>query len=337
MRFSFDSIRQFPWATALEREFDLVIAANVLEKMKAGTTLYNDVLNLRIAERCAPLDLGARNVFLGVIDVPPCEQEFQHQRMAPVLADLAKHPRGTWAVLRMDGGYDAYMSDGIGGTATAGGNKFRYSRPDAPNLNFQALYGDVLSMASYLRRQEIEAAIRKASFEAHTVAVGTEVHDKYLAQKRWTRVTYLADAVPDHPGKLLVEGRRRGVAATKIAITPEGFLSLFDVPLMMPPEYDDPDNGARLRTLEERRIDAANNALTVELDTNPVPGIGRRTWPGYWRMTGDTIECPIYLAADKPGEPSGRYSVEFNPGNVEIRATLIRMDGEYELRPCYNP
>jgi hypothetical protein len=333
MRFEMEHVRELPWGAAYEREFDLVMAANVMNELRTGETVYNDQMNARLAERLSPLDGALEERYLGVIPVPPSAEPYR--RCDEILAKLAEAPRGHWAVLEMDGKYDAYMSDGIGGTATASGHKFQYSRPDAPRMNFRSLYGEVLSMAAYRRRETMEREITEATFASHRVAVGTTVDDVYMVQKRWKKATYLAPQVEGYPGKVLVEARRPGVKATKLAVEPGSFVRLFKVPYAMPAAYEGAVIEERLKTLEERRIDAANQALTAELEASPVAGIAPRTMPGYWRAVGDVMECPIYLAADKPGSPSGRFAVTFAPGDVEVIESAMDMASGYELQPYY--
>src|SRR3546814_20809447 len=67
------------WGPELLREFDLVIASNTLSMLRTKRTLYNDLLNGRIAAFCQPLDRDLEIKFLGVIRIPGIEGEMSYE------------------------------------------------------------------------------------------------------------------------------------------------------------------------------------------------------------------------------------------------------------------
>src|SRR3546814_6306364 len=78
-----------------------------------------------------------------------------HRRL---LAELASHPRGHWAIYHNGEGFDAWMSNGVGGTTTESGHKFQHKQADHPFISFERVYASVFSTMSYYRREEIGRA-----------------------------------------------------------------------------------------------------------------------------------------------------------------------------------
>ncbi len=310
-----------PWVAEYAREFALTVAANQFASMASRKTCYNVELEARVAERVMPLDLGLSESYHGVIDVPPHAEEWK--RVEEATAFLGEMPRGAWAVFRMDGGYDAYMSNGLGGVETATGDKFKGNRPG--QFTFERLYADVIASEAYYQRDSVTKAIHAESFARHTVPRGTTVHDEYLGGHRQKKIEYLAPACqtpfasqvsdPDAP---VVKATRPGVKAKMLALTPSGFVELFKVPLQLPPGMETAlDEPHRLSTLLERRTAAAAAATAEQLPEgakfdNPL---------AYWRQDGTVLRRSIWLATDAPGAPSRAMEVEFAPGGDTPLAT----------------
>src|SRR3546814_3455722 len=116
------------WGPELLREFDLVIASNTLSMLRTKRTLYNDLRNGRIAAFCQPLDRDLEIKFLGVIRITGIEGEMSYETHRRLLAELASHPRGHWAIYHNGEGFDAWMSNGVGGTTTETGPKFQHKQ-----------------------------------------------------------------------------------------------------------------------------------------------------------------------------------------------------------------
>src|SRR3546814_2028609 len=76
-----------------------------------------------------------------------------HRRL---LAELASHPRGHWAIYHNGEGFDSWMSNGVGGTTTESGHKFQHKQADHPFISFERVYASVFSTMSYYRRRSEE-------------------------------------------------------------------------------------------------------------------------------------------------------------------------------------
>ena len=327
---------------AYVREFDLTIAANVLESFRTGKTLYNRDINARVASRCMPLDQALSKEFLGVIHVPPNE-ESPWRRDEDVLRErLVGKPRGNWAILECDGRYDAFISDGVGGIGTESGHKFAYSSAASPNLtDYEALYGTILSYSIYVRRQEIEATIVKHSVERAMPAVRATVKDQYLAGKRFNKVVVeeivrAGDGSFDHA---IVEATRRGVPRQRFKIHAQAVASMFAVPYTMPPEFEDAGNAARLRSLTERRYEAGQKAWT-ELPRHERP-VGISTYESAARFRNvddDTLVRSLWGHPEerRPGQDGriGEFKVTFEPGTDRLVSAEAYL---FEDRPSPAP
>lgn len=242
-----EAIAAEPWGEAWLREMDLVIAANVLESLRSGKTVYSSELRGKLAERCAPLDGGLEERKLTMIRVEPDEKEWR--RVPRALEELKGLPRGHWAVLEKDGRYDAYMSDGCGGVATESGHKFTNGRPDAGDLSFLPLYGNVLGYIAYMRRSQIENEIMEHSFRQSGIAPGHVVRDAWIGGKRYSKIEFLRLREGYYVGQgdaVEVRMTRRGVKAVEKVMPVASFAQLAGVVPVLPPVYDDPGNAERL-------------------------------------------------------------------------------------------
>lgn len=262
-RITIEGIEGEPWGPAFVRELDLTIAANELRAMRAGEILYDAVLNPLVAERCAPLDGGLKEEFLGVLKVgadgPP------HRRIENAVRFLADRPRGSWAVFDLDGAFDAYMADGCGGIGTESGRKFTCKSPSAPRLSFTRLYAAVLGMPIYLRRNEIFNRIAAASDRAAGIEPGHAVKGVRLGGKTFATIEFERRAPRHFSGgsdTMVVLGRRRGAKPTRLALEQQTFMRIFGVTAVMPESYDDEANETRLAAADSGLVEAPARALT---------------------------------------------------------------------------
>src|SRR3546814_11638448 len=100
--------------------------------LRTKRTLYNDLLNGRIAAFCQPLDRDLEIKFLGVIRIPGIEGEMSYETHRRLLAELASHPRGHWAIYHNADGIDAWMSTGVGGPTPQSGHTCNNTPPKPP-------------------------------------------------------------------------------------------------------------------------------------------------------------------------------------------------------------
>lgn len=311
---------------AYVREFDLTIAANVMESFRTGKTLYNVDINRRVASRCIPLDAGLSPEYLGVIHVPPNEESPWLREETVLREHLVGKPRGTWAILERDGKFDSFMSDGLGGIGTDSGHKFIYASPKSPNLNdFEALYGTVISYAIYARRSEVEAIILRHSVEKATPEIGTIARDQYINGNKYNRVI-LKDVVRTEAGDFvhaIVEATRRGVPRKRFELSVPSVFRTFGVPLDMPREFTDAGNASRLKALSELRYEAGQKAWTeLPREERPV-GISPYESAAQFRtVDADTVVRYLWGHVEdrKPGEDGriGEFKVTFEPGTDRI-------------------
>lgn len=253
-KITIEGIEAEPWGPAFVREFDLTIAANELRSMRTGATLYNDVINTLVAERCAPLDGGLKEDFLGVRRVGGDGPA--HRRVEDAVRFLADRQRGTWAVFELDGAFDAYMADGCGGIGTESGRKFTSKSPDAPRFAFLKLYAAVLSMPIYLRRNEIRNHIHVSSHRAAGVEPGCVARDVRLNGVTFSMVEFERRALGHFSGgedALVVLARRRGARPASLALGQDAFMRIFGVAPAMPEFYEDDANETRLAADERGR------------------------------------------------------------------------------------
>src|SRR3546814_8365830 len=80
-----------------------------------------------------------------------------HRRL---LAELASHPRGHWAIYHNGEGFDAWMSNGVGGTTTESGHKFQHKQADHPFISFERVYASVFSTRSEEHTSELQSLMR---------------------------------------------------------------------------------------------------------------------------------------------------------------------------------
>ena len=276
-RLTYEHLKKLPYGPRLLREADLVLAANIHSSLETNSTLYEDEISYRVAEFCHPLDLDVQRKFLGVIRIQANDGETQYQALERHLSTLATNPRGHWAIYEQDGKYDAYISNGVGGTNTASGHKFKHTSPEAADLSFNVLYGTIYSHLVYHRRAVIERLIIQASVEAANIALGHRIRNRRYLGKVWSNIVYVGSK-PNHyvGGRVghLIRMSRRGVKTEERILGDHDFFRLMDIPCKMPADLCDPGNTARMRSLSEERRDKAQ-ALWDQL-TNPSSTIVER-------------------------------------------------------------
>lgn len=326
---------------AYVREFDLTIAANAMESLRTGQTLYNVDINRRVSSRCMPIDAGLKPEYLGVIHVPPNEENPWLREETVLREHLAGKPRGTWAILERDGKFDSFMSDGLGGIGTDSGHKFLYSSPKAPNLNdFEALYGTVISYAIYARRNEIEAIILRHSVEKATPEIGAIARDQYINGNKYNRVI-LKEVLRTDAGDFVhavVEATRRGVPRKGFQLSTSSVFRTFGVPLDMPREFVDDANASRLKALSELRYEAGQKAWT-ELPRESRPnGISIYESAAQFRtVDADTVVRYLWGHPEdrKSGEDGriGEFKVTFEPGTANVETAEAYLFDDAAARP----
>lgn len=245
-----DLIAATPWGEAYLREMDLIIAVNEFASACNRTTLFNDWLDRFVAERCAPLDGGLELKRLPNVDVPDgAGASDDYVRVRAALEFLKELPRGNWAVLQVDGKYDAYMSDGYGGIGTESGYKFTKNSPDAPAFNGTAMYGHVLSMMTYLRRNQIVNRIMDHTFNSTELKPGQVFKNITVMGKVHSKVQFVGIVKGYFSGggdAVEVTAIRRGVKPKNVIIEGRDFAARIGATPVMPPEFVDAGNAMRL-------------------------------------------------------------------------------------------
>lgn len=218
-----------------ERMARHIIAINVAWSLHTNQTLYEAVLQRRVADAVWALDDHLANQNLGVITIPPSDLP-DYLRVRAAIEPLRQMPRGAWAVFDLDGKYDAYMADGVGGLATETGNKFYYVRPTAPNLNFLTQYGALLGWSAYHLRKEVEKEIFALSIEKAGIKAGTTVTDRYINSKKYDKIIADADVVD---GTMTVTASRRGTRKVQFKLDAELIFSYFGdyIKIAIPDKY----------------------------------------------------------------------------------------------------
>jgi hypothetical protein len=329
------------WGPALLREFDLVIAANVFAEMKSGCVLYNDTLNNRIAEFCRPFDRDLQEKCLGIISIPNIDGEARGITKSRLLADLAKYPRGHWAIYELDGGFDSWISNGVGGTSTLSGNKFMHKSADDPLISFERVYATVFSTMSYYRKSEIENEIIFASVEAANLKPGDSFKKVWMKRHEWN-ATYLGTCPhPQVPSSICfkIRASRRGVKTAEYLLDRKAIFQAFSLSHVMPAAYEDARNESRRKSLSEARHEAAQ-ALWNRVMQPDLPIIDRMKvirefdraddieFDSYasmapFKVEGDRLSRTAYTQPkDVPG-PTFTYSVTFEEGSDRITARSI--------------
>jgi hypothetical protein len=296
-------------------ELGRVVGASEMRTMTEGGMVSDDELARRCAEFCAPLDPGLREECLGVIDVArlPGTPYLEVPQATEFLKDRG---RGTWAVLRLDGGHHAFMADGLGGVQSLTGTTFQTRTPDGYGLTFLDAYAAVLGTPTYEMRSKVRTAILNASFDAAGDLAGRVARDVYARGKTWGRIEILGllpDVIVEGRPAVLARATRRGVRAETMPIGVATCVRILDLPPVLPAPYAAKDGVDRTRTLDDRRMAVAKVAYAEavrEADAQP------REHP-VLRVRGDRIVGGVYLSRDMPGRPSLAFSIAFEPGTAE--------------------
>src|SRR3546814_336244 len=227
--------------------------------LRTKRTLYNDLLNGRIAAFCQPLDRDLEIKFLGVIRIPGIEGEMSYETHRRLLAELASHPRGHWAIYHNGEGFDAWMSNGVGGTTTESGHKFQHKQADHPFISFERVYASVFSTMSYYRREEIENDIIFASVNASNLQAGDVFKNVHMKNRTWNAVYLVTAPSPHDPSKTMfkIRASRRGVKTAEYLLDRRAIFGMFKIDPVMAEAYRDAGNEARCKSLLEHRTEAS--------------------------------------------------------------------------------
>jgi len=319
------------FGAACLREFDLTLAANLERSLRDGSTLYNDDLDIRLADRCAPLDTGLRPGFAGVRDLLAVP-DAPHLSVEVSTEFLKAEARGTWVILREpSGGLDAYMSDGLGGIGTRSGKKFDVRSPDDQRLSFLATYASTLSRCSYERRKTMTDEFVRASYEAADKSPGRVARDIHVAGRKYDRVEDHGIEPGSEGGVHLLRMARRGVRTLTGRVDAANWCKVFAPPLVVPPAYDGANIPERLLSMPERRRSAAQAAYDRGVAEGLGEGIGHLGCRAPFLARGDVHERAAYGSDGFDGSPPvGTVRVTFAPGSDEVLSTEFDLDA---LRP----
>jgi hypothetical protein len=260
VRLSREQIALTPWGAPYLRELDLMMAANELASFETGRCLYNRDFDEACAHRVMPLDGALELKRLADVRIPKSEDPHRQYVVTEetIRTTLRDAPRGYWAVFYDGQGYDAYISNGIGGVDTESGHKFQYRSANAPPFNDAALYATIISMITYLRRNQIRNAIIAESVKAAGIKPGTIATDKRLGSHTYSRVVFDGVEVGYYSGSgdaYRVTGHRRGVKPKSYIVTDAALSTLYDVAMVMPAQFDDAGNADRVIDIVKPRIE----------------------------------------------------------------------------------
>lgn len=247
------------WGAAYLREFDLIIAANELASMRSGELLYNDPFNKILAGRLVALDQDLVLQRLPDVEIPQDSEEPWKAQKTAINGTLGGTPRGTYAVFRSGETYDAYMSDGFGGI-TGRGSYTSKKTADAAAHDEIELYAHVISMMAFLHRSAVRNAIIQHSCKMANILPGREIQNVTLQGKTFSRVVFEKTEVGYFVGKgdaYIVRGHRRGAKPTGYRIESGTLLRIFNIDLVMPAEFADAGNEARIVDFVKPRAKAA--------------------------------------------------------------------------------
>jgi hypothetical protein len=314
-----ENVEGEPWGTAFLRELDLVVAANVVASDQARTTLYEDQLAARIAARCRPLDRAYREEFLGVVPVPQTAERWR--RVEEALKPLLSRPRGAWAILEMDGGYDVYMANGLGGYGTPSGNKFTYQSRHAPALTADTGYASCLSYMAYRARHALQDRLDEERLDRIDIAPGTVFRDVYMNGKTWNRVTFLGEFLGERGRRVVhLERARRGVRTERVETGRSFKQALAPTRYEMPADLDDADNPSRVSTLGERRHESAQASyeglagrIAQRGELSPLGSKG-----AFLRDGPDRLVRPTYRGLGAHAVRTGTVEVSFESGTDAV-------------------
>lgn len=338
-----EDIQDLPWGAAFLREFDLVLAANVLHELERQSLLSDDLLGQRIAAFCQPLDLGLEPKFLGVAPIPEVPGQTQHASLQMMLDELAVYPRGHWAIIQQGDKFGAWMANGVGGISAPSGNKFNYSSPDAPGLNFEDHYAAVLSTMVYDQRNKVTQEIVDLALNNLNLVKDAKFKNMVFSGRTWTNVTYMGPSTNYYVGgssSYSLIATRPGVSPRRFRFESTPFMRLMGGVPVMPDAYIDPDNENRLESLREKRSKAAQavwNRLTAdapleermqvagEFDRADEMEFHRWGSGARFRVEGDIYYRTAYVSNEDDGSPRYTYTVTFAPGGDRIISkTIIR-------------
>ena len=335
---TYADIEAMPGGSEHAREFDLVIAANVLSSRQAKMVLFNDTLNHRVSSFCRPLDTALEPTFHGIISVKPEKERRLWEVFEELQKDLATKPRGHWAIFEQLDHFDVWISNGKGKTETLSGAKFAIDNPNHRLLTFENYHPALYRHAVYYRQDEIEREICEFSIASSGIHQGSRFKNLTLNGVTWSNLEYLG-AQTNNDGKppyYPVRCTRRGVSAREFRLSASQFMRLLDLPYFMPPEYEDPHNNQRLSSLHERRVQAAQNAwdkirreqaevceASGEMDDPHFCSYASRA---PFRYDGDVYSRRAYTADPQecPNAPIYRYSVTFAPDSARLLTTSIK-------------
>ena len=329
------------WGPELVREFDLVIASNILDMLRAKGVLYNDLLDARIAAFCQPLDCDLDIKYLGLIDIPKIEGEMSYETHRRQLAKLANHPRGHWAIYHNGEGFDAWMSNGVGGTSTQSGHKFQHKQADHPFISFEGVYASAFSTMSYYRREEIENDIIFASVEAANLQVGDTFKHVHMKNRTWNAI-YLGTAPSPHDSNKImfkIRASRRGVKTAEYLLDRRAIFGMLKIDLVMPEAYRDEGNTARCKSLFERRTEAAQGQwdrliqpdisliermkVVGEFDRADEAEFNAWGSKAPFKVDGDRLYRTAYTQPSDVAGPTYTYLVTFAPESDRIISSSI--------------
>lgn len=303
-----------PWGGAFMREMDLVIAAGELDSQQTGATLYDAVLQARIADICSALDLDCTPLFDGVTDLGSSDQS--DPRVQAAAQRLAALPRGGWAVWRTPEGCGLYGSDGIGGIRPSYSPVFGPREAMCVSDGFRTAYGSVLGSIVYDRRRHIGNRIAEATIAAAKLEKGTRIKNAAVGATQWSNVVY-DGVVPGYYAG--------GTDAYRLAVSKPGKRSaytvnsdalrrIFSLVPTMPDEYQDAGNPQHLQSLRESRMTAAQ-ATWDEHGSSIAYGFDPR-WGSRAGFSFDGDVCTRTVLAGQD-DPRGVFRITFAPGTSD--------------------
>lgn len=175
---------------------------------------YNRDVDAFVARHCRVPD-PAREVFLGIVDLPVHDLPQARKTLGEIEAKVAAEPRGTWAVTKKvfenDGQtrtvYQPLLSDGSGSLASGCRSDTSYEPPA-----YEAVLRRAFEMEVYVARRELEAerlsARNREVVESGRITIGSEYRDVTVNSQKFSRAKVVG--VEAATGKVSIELTKRG-------------------------------------------------------------------------------------------------------------------------------
>lgn len=303
-----------PWAEAFIREMELVVAANVHRGMCGLETISDAILERRVTEHCAHLDLDCTPRFAGIVTLPHASTN--NPECWPIYDALAALPRGAFQIWKSPaGGYDIYASNGLGGVSTPSGGKFFHQTARSPWMTFTHAYSAVISTLIHQKRQHIREEITAYTLSLAGIEIWSKHKNLQINGVTWSNVIY-AGIIPNYysggGSAYALTASRRG-SRKNFFVNQESMLQILGLTPVLPYRFIDPDNDKRISTLAELQQSMCQQAYVQLAAQHQLTAQWGCKAP--FHVNGSSYERTVF-SDDKA--PVGRVEIQMTPGTAQI-------------------